>query len=116
KLFNWEERKQRSGKRSGTRARGIGVAVSPYVGGSVGYDGLMTIRPDGKLHIQSGIGNLGTHSVIDVTRVAAEVLGMPWDKCEVVWGNTAKNLPWTCVSAGSQTTHAMTRANHAAAR
>ena len=54
-------------------------------------------------------------SVIDVTRVAAEVLGMPWEKCEVVWGNTAENLPWTCVSAGSQTTHAMTRANHAAA-
>src|SRR6185503_11447622 len=59
--------------------------------------------------------NLGTHSVIDVTRVAAEVLGMPWDKCVVAWGNTANNLPWTCSSAGSQTTHAMTRANHAGA-
>jgi CO/xanthine dehydrogenase Mo-binding subunit len=33
----------------------------------------------------------------------------------VVWGDTAKNLPWTCISAGSQTTHAMTRAAHAAA-
>ena len=30
-------------------------------------------------------------------------------------GNTAKNLPWTCVSGGSQTTHAMTRAAHAVA-
>ena len=40
---------------------------------------------------------------------------MPWEKCDVVWGNTGKNLPWTCVSAGSQTTHAMTRAAHAAA-
>ena len=30
-------------------------------------------------------------------------------------GNTAKNLPWTCISAGSQTAHAMTRAAHAAA-
>ena len=27
----------------------------------------------------------------------------------------AKNLPWTCVSGGSQTTHAMTRAAHAVA-
>src|SRR5262249_22732167 len=35
--------------------------------------------------------------------------------CDVVYGNTAKNLPWTCVSAGSQTVHAMTRAAHAAA-
>ena len=39
---------------------------------------------------------------------------MPWEKCEVTWGDTSKNLPWTCVSGGSQTTHAMTRAAHAA--
>ena len=43
------------------------------------------------------------------------MLGVPWEKCDVVCGNTAKNLPWTCISAGSQTTHAMTRAAHAAA-
>ena len=43
------------------------------------------------------------------------MLDVPWEKCDVVWGNTAKNLPWTCVSGGSQTTHAMTRAAHAAA-
>jgi CO/xanthine dehydrogenase Mo-binding subunit len=40
---------------------------------------------------------------------------MPWEKVEVVWGNTGKHLPWTCLSVGSQTTHAMTRANHAGA-
>ena len=33
----------------------------------------------------------------------------------MVWGNTAKNLPFTCVSGGSQTTHAMTRAAYATA-
>jgi CO/xanthine dehydrogenase Mo-binding subunit len=43
------------------------------------------------------------------------MLGIPWEQCDVVFGNTSKNLPWTCVSAGSQTTHAMTRAAHAAA-
>jgi CO/xanthine dehydrogenase Mo-binding subunit len=32
-----------------------------------------------------------------------------------LWGNTTKNLPWTCPSGGSQTTHAMTRAAHAVA-
>ena len=40
---------------------------------------------------------------------------MPWEKVEVIWGNTGKHLPWTCLSVGSQTTHAMTRANHAGA-
>jgi CO/xanthine dehydrogenase Mo-binding subunit len=43
------------------------------------------------------------------------MVGVPWEKCEITWGNTSKNLPWTCISGGSQTTHAMTRAAHAAA-
>jgi xanthine dehydrogenase molybdenum-binding subunit len=115
-LFKWDERKARSGKRAGSKVRGIGISVSPFIGGySIGYDGLMMIRPDGKLYVQSGAGNLGTHSVVDTARVAAEVLEMPWDKVEVVWGDTSMNLPWTCTSDGSQTMHAMSRSNHAGA-
>lgn len=115
-LFKWDERKARSGQRRGSKARGIGMAVSPYIGGySIGYDGLMTIRPDGKLYVQSGVGNHGTHSVIDTARVAAEVLDLPWDRVEVVWGDTAKHVPYTCTSDGSQTAHATTRCIHAAA-
>ena len=112
--FQWKERIARP-KRSGTKVRGVGVSSSCFVGGSVGYDGLFVIQPDGRIAIQSGIGNLGTESLLDVHRVVAEVLGVPWEKCDVTWGNTSKNLPWTCVSGGSQTTHAMTRAAHAAA-
>src|SRR5438105_14567485 len=73
------------------------------------------MKPDVRIAFQSGIGNLGTESVIDVHRVGAEMLGVPWEKCDIVWGDTSKNLPFTCVSGGSQTTHAMTRAAHAVA-
>ena len=113
--FNWNERVQRSGRRNGSTVTGVGVAIGPHGSGSIGYDGLMTIRPDGKLYVQSGVGNLGTHSVIDLARVAADILEMPWDQVVVNWGDTSKGLPWTCLSVGSQTTHAMTRANHAGA-
>jgi CO/xanthine dehydrogenase Mo-binding subunit len=112
--FRWKERVARP-KRRGTKARGVGVSSSCFFGGSIGFDGLFLIKPDGRIAIQSGIGNLGTESLSDVHRVVAEVLGVPWEKCDVSWGNTSKNLPWTCVSGGSQTTHAMTRAAHAAA-
>ena len=114
-LFKWDERKARSGQRQGTKVRGIGVAVGPHGAGSIGYDGLMTIRPDGKLYVQSGVGNLGTHSCLDLARVAADTLAMPWDQVVVNWGSTAKNIPWSAMSVGSQTTHAMTRANLAGA-
>jgi xanthine dehydrogenase molybdenum-binding subunit len=113
--FKWSERVARTPKRMGAKVRGVGVSLSCYVGGTIGFDGLLVIKPDGRIAFQSGIGNLGTESVIDVHRAGAEVLGVPWEKCDVVWGNTTKNLPFTCVSGGSQTTHAMTRAAYATA-
>jgi CO/xanthine dehydrogenase Mo-binding subunit len=113
--FKWKERVARTPKRIGSKVRGVGVSLSCYVGGTIGFDGLLVITPDGRIRFQSGIGNLGTESVIDVHRVAAEILGVPWERCDVVWGDTSKNFPYTCVSGGSQTTHAMTRAAHAVA-
>ena len=65
---------------SGTKVRGVGVSSSCFVGGSTGYDGLFVIKPDGRIAIQSGIGNLGTESLLDVHRVVAEVLVRPWDR------------------------------------
>ena len=113
-LFGWEERIARSGQLNGTKRTGIGVGVSPYTAGSRGFDGLLVIRPDGKVQIHQGIGNLGTHSIPDTARAAADVLGIEWDDVEVVWGDTSRHLPWSCIQGGSQTTHAHTRANHAA--
>jgi len=113
--FRWQERVARQPKRIGSKVRGVGVSLSCYVGGTIGFDGLLVITPEGRVRFQSGIGNLGTESVMDVHRVGAEVLGVPWEKCDVVWGNTSLNFPYTCVSGGSQTTHAMTRASYAVA-
>ncbi len=113
--FKWNERVARTPKKIGTRVRGIGVSLSCYVGGTIGFDGLLVIKPDGRITFQSGIGNLGTESVMDVHRAGAEVLGVPWGKCNVIWGSTTRDLPFTCVSGGSQTTHAMTRAAYATA-
>ena len=112
-LFKWDMRKALP-KKSGTKVRGIGVATSSFVGGSIGFDGLFVIRPDGRIQIPSGVGNLGTESVTDCYRVVAEILGVPWEKCDVSWGHTGKNLPWTAPSGGSQTLHAMTRAAYVA--
>lgn len=114
-LFKWDERKAQSGKRNGSKIRGVGVSVSTFFAGSSGFDGMLLIKPDGKLYVQSGIGNFGSESVSDVHRVAAEQLGVPWENVVLTWGNTAQHLPWTCISGGSQTAHAMSRAAYVAA-
>jgi xanthine dehydrogenase molybdenum-binding subunit len=113
KQFNWSQRVSRQPKQSGSKVRGVGVALSCYHGGSTGFDGLIVITPQGRVQIYSGIGNLGTEAFIDVHRAAAEALDVPWDAVDVIWGDTAKHFPFSCASGGSQTVHAMTRAGHA---
>jgi xanthine dehydrogenase molybdenum-binding subunit len=112
-MFGWDDRIARSGERNGSKVTGIGMGVSPYTAGSSGFDGLLVIRADGRVYIHQGIGNLGTHSIADTARAAADVLGVVWEDVEVVWGDSSKHVPWSSVQAGSQTTFAHTRANHA---
>ena len=114
-LFNWSERIQRSGQRNGSKVTGIGMSVSTYSAGASGVDGLFVIKPDGRMYIQSGVGNLGTGSTFDTMRAAAEGVDMPWEKCEVAWGDSSRHLPWSASQGGSSTTHAHTRSNWAAA-
>jgi xanthine dehydrogenase molybdenum-binding subunit len=113
-MFDWAGKQALSGHRKGSKVTGLGIGLSPYTAGSRGRDGMMIIRPDGKLYVHQGIGNLGTHSIADTARPAAEILGLSWDDVVIVWGDTSKGLPRSTVQAGSQTTHAHTRANHAA--
>ena len=54
------------------------------------------------------------HSAFDTARVVAEVLDFPWEDVVTVWGKTASGIAWSSIQAGSQTTHAHTRANYAA--
>jgi CO/xanthine dehydrogenase Mo-binding subunit len=112
-LFEWDRKKAEAGKRMGTKVRGVGVATSNYSGGSAGFDGLLVIKPDGRVQFNTGVGNLGTHCLFDYHRVTADILGVPWEQCDVVFGDTSQHLAWSASSGGSATTHAMTRAAHA---
>ena len=99
-LFDWDAKQALSGQRNGSKVTGVGVAISPYAAGSSGYDGMLVIRPDGRLTIHSGCGNLGTHSVFDTAMAAAEVLAVPWDEVEVIWGDSSRGLPWSAMQVG----------------
>ena len=101
-MFDWQGKLELSGRQEGTKVTGIGIGLSPYTAGSRGFDGLMMIRPDGKLYVHQGIGNLGTHSIADTARPAAEILGLNWDQVEIVWGNSSQGMPRSSVQAGSQ--------------
>jgi CO/xanthine dehydrogenase Mo-binding subunit len=58
--FRWSERVARSPKRMGTKVRGVGVSLSCYVGGTIGFDGLLVITPEGRIVFKTGKGKRGT--------------------------------------------------------
>jgi len=115
-LFGWQERSQLSGRRNGSKVTGIGVGMGYHSAGNSGYDGLCRIGTDGKLYLQTGVGNLGTYSYAAVVRAAAEVLKVEWDNCEIVRGNTDLHLPWSTFQAGSNTMFTEVRTNFVAAQ
>ena len=113
--FKWDEKKKLSGQRNGSKVTGVAVAQSYHPAGFFGFDGLVRITPDGKLHIHNGVGNLGTFSHSGTARIAAEVLKCDWDNCILERGDSRKHLPWNLGQFGSNTSYTMSRTNYVAA-
>jgi len=113
-MFDWENRKRKP-KKNGSKVRGLGIGQGYHSAGTKGFDGLLRITPDGRLHIHTGIGNLGTYSYASTSRTAAEVLKYDWDNCVIHHGNSGDSLPWNSYQAGSVSTFTQTRTNYVAA-
>lgn len=115
KLFNYDERSKNGPQRIGTKIRAIGIGQCYHSAGAKGFDGLVRITTDGILHIHTGVGNLGTYSYMDTSKVAAEILGYDWDRCVIERGGSPSNMPWNLGQFGSNTSFTMTRTNYVAA-
>ncbi|MBN1237902.1 MAG: xanthine dehydrogenase family protein, partial [Gammaproteobacteria bacterium] len=113
--FDYEERKARSGQRNGSKVTGIGIGMGFHPAGFSGFDGIVRLLPDGKLHVHTGVGNLGTYSHTGTARIAAEVLKCGWENCVVERGDTRRHLPWNIGQFGSNTSFTMARTNYVAA-
>ena len=114
-MFNWTEREAAPRQRNGSKIRGLGVGLGYHAAGGNGYDGLVRITPDGRIHLHNGVGNLGTYSYAGTARAAAEVLKCRWESCEIVRGSTDRQLPHASTQGGSNTIFTHTRTNWVAA-
>ena len=113
--FDYANRVRNAGRQPDGKIRAIGIGQAYHAAGSNGFDGMVRIAPDGKLHIHTGVGNLGTFSYAATSRVAAEVLGYDWENTVIERGGTLKAMPFNLGQFGSNTSFTMTRTNHAAA-
>jgi len=112
--FGYKERLKKSGKQSNGKIRAIGIGQAYHAAGYNGWDGMVRITPDGKLHIHTGVGNLGTYSYAATSRVAAEVLGYDWKNTVIERGGGVTAMPFNIGQFGSNTSFTMTRTNYAA--
>jgi CO/xanthine dehydrogenase Mo-binding subunit len=113
-MFDWDNRKNQA-RKNGSKVRGLGIGQGYHSAGANGFDGLVRITPNGKIHLHSGVGNLGTYSFASTSRAAAEILKCDWEDCVVHNGNTEANLPWNSYQAGSVSIFTQTRTNYVAA-
>lgn len=113
--FNWQEKRTRSSQRDGSKVRGVAIGQGFHNGSFAGFDGLVRLTPEGRLHIHTGVGNLGTYSHTATSRVAAEVLKCSWENCVVERGDTNRHLPFNSGQFGSNTSGTQTRTTYAAA-
>lgn len=114
-FVKWDELKKKSGQRNGSKVTGIGIGQGYHSAGANGYDGLVRITADGKLHVHTGVGNLGTHSWASTARVPADLLNVSWDNVVIERGDTRRGLPFNSVQAGSLTASTESRTMYAAA-
>ncbi len=110
RMFNWRERSEQP-RRNGSKVRGLGVGIGYHGAGGRGYDGLLRMDSDGMLHIHCGVGNLGTYSYAATCRAAAEVMQIPWERCQIHRGRSDRHLPHSSGQGGSNTVFTHSRAN-----
>ncbi|MDE0479790.1 MAG: xanthine dehydrogenase family protein [Gammaproteobacteria bacterium] len=110
RLFNWRDRLEQP-RRNGSKVRGLGVGIGYHGAGGRGYDGLLRMDTDGMLHIHCGVGNLGTYSYAATCRAAAEVMQIPWERCQIHRGRSDRHLPHSSGQGGSNTVFTHSRAN-----
>jgi len=114
-MFKWAERKKTSGQKNGNKVTGIGIGQGYHSAGTNGFDGLLRITSDGKLHVHTGIGNLGTYSHSATARVAADLMNCDWENVVIERGDTRKGLPFNSPQAGSLSASTQSRTMYAAA-
>jgi CO/xanthine dehydrogenase Mo-binding subunit len=114
-IFGWQERLARNGQRKGSKVTAVAIGQAYHPAGFSGFDGLLRILPTGKVHIHTGVGNLGTFSHSSTARIAAEVLKVDWADVVIERGDTRRNLPWNIGQFGSNTNFTMARTNYVAA-
>jgi len=118
KAIDWRKKWQHPSKKTGRVRRGLGMRMSQEHSGRDVSNGLVAIKPDGKIVVPMGYGNLGTQSYNGIALLVADALGInraEMDKlCEFRWADS-HTTAWDFVSDASRGLHCLGKAFYNAA-
>jgi len=112
---HWQRREEVHARSEEPWKRGVGLASQVWYGGG-GPPSYAWVRmgSDGRATVVTAMQDIGTGTATAMTQIAAEELGLPLDRVEVVLGDSARG-PYASISAGSSTTPSMGPAVRSAA-
>jgi len=112
---HWERRHEVHARSDAVWKRGVGMASQIWYGGG-GPPSYAWVRvgSDGRATVITAMQDIGTGTRTAMAQIAAEELGLPLERVEVVLGDSARG-PYASISAGSSTTPSMGPAVRAAA-
>jgi xanthine dehydrogenase YagR molybdenum-binding subunit len=112
---HWDRRDDVRARSDATWKRGVGMASQVWFGGGGPPSYAWTrLTSDGRVTVVTAMQDIGTGTRTAMAQIAAEELGLPLDRVEVVLGDTARG-PYATLSAGSSTTPSVGPAVRAAA-
>ena len=112
---HWERRHEVRARSDATWKRGVGMASQIWYGGG-GPPSYAWVRlgSDGRATVITAMQDIGTGTRTAMAQIAAEELGLPLERVDVVLGDSARG-PYASISAGSSTLPSMGPAVRAAA-
>lgn len=100
RLFGWEKRPAKPGTiRDGEWLIGYGMASASRANSLMKSSAEVELSPDGRATVRTAMTDIGTGTYTILQQIAAEMLGLPLDRVEVVLGDTS--LPASSGSGGS---------------
>jgi CO/xanthine dehydrogenase Mo-binding subunit len=101
--FEWKKRWHAPGEGSGPMKRGAGMAMGSFGSGLGRSSAVIDLDSRGMYHVHVGVTDIGTAAKTTMALIAAEELGVPLEKIDVIWGDTDR-CPYSVGESGSRTT------------
>jgi xanthine dehydrogenase molybdenum-binding subunit len=101
--FEWKKRWRVANSDPGPVKRGVGMGMGLFPSSLGQSAALIRLDSKGVYHLHVGVTDCGTAAKTTMGLIAAEELGVPFDKIDVIWGDTAL-CPYSVGESGSRTT------------